>query len=256
MTTLPFTLDDRSRADAVPVHRRAARRPPTTTKTVRSATTWPPAPTKASPCRPLLRRSEPRRLCPGRPRRRAPKELLFIDYWNSVDGLMSSSPTSRCRQGGEMVFKSRDYVVWAPSPGLPRVSLPAPDGRNERFVGLVRGPVASRAGAEQTPDGGHPQGAQQQPRQGPDGARMVLPLTAPASRTRSRRSATMSGSTPTACRRSMPIPHEMAPLANLFTARARHVGVEEAGRDSGSNGDLEPNRALRLPPPRGEGSAA
>ena len=53
------------------------------------------------------------------------------------------------QKGGEMVFKSREPVVWAPSPGLPRVNLPAPVGRNDRYVGLVRGPVASRAGAEQ-----------------------------------------------------------------------------------------------------------
>ena len=75
--------------------------------------------------------------------------LLFIDFWNSVDGLMSFFSDKQVQAGGAMVFKSRDPVVWAPSPGLPRVNLPAPVGRNERYVGLVRGPVASRAAAEQ-----------------------------------------------------------------------------------------------------------
>ena len=43
--------------------------------------------------------------------------------------------------GGKMVFRDRDPVVWAASPGLPRVNLPAPTGRTERYVGLVRGPI-------------------------------------------------------------------------------------------------------------------
>lgn len=75
-------------------------------------------------------------------------KLLFIDYWNSVDGLMTFFSDKQVQAGGEMVFKNREPIVWAPSPGLPRVSLPAPTGRNERYVGLVRGPIASRDGAE------------------------------------------------------------------------------------------------------------
>jgi hypothetical protein len=75
--------------------------------------------------------------------------LLFIDFWNSVDGLMKFFSDPQVQKGGEIVFQGREPVVWAPSPGLPRVNLPAPVGRNERYVGLVRGPVASRADAEQ-----------------------------------------------------------------------------------------------------------
>ena len=78
----------------------------------------------------------------------APKEMLFIDYWNSPQGLMQFFSNEQVQQGGKMVFSDRDYVLWANTPGLPRVSLPAPAGRNDRFVGLVRGTVASRAGAE------------------------------------------------------------------------------------------------------------
>ena len=33
--------------------------------------------------------------------------------------------------------------MWAPSPGLPRFDLPAPTGRDERWLGIARGPVAS-----------------------------------------------------------------------------------------------------------------
>jgi hypothetical protein len=79
----------------------------------------------------------------------APTEVLFIDYWNSAEGLMKFFADPQVQQGGSRVFSQRDYVLWANSPGLPRVSLPAPEGRNERFVGLVRGPVVSRTGAEQ-----------------------------------------------------------------------------------------------------------
>lgn len=79
----------------------------------------------------------------------APKEMLFIDYWNSPQGLMQFFSNPQVQKGGTMVFSQRDYVLWASTPGLPRVSLPAPEGRNERFVGLVRGPVVSRTGAEQ-----------------------------------------------------------------------------------------------------------
>ena len=80
---------------------------------------------------------------------KAPNRLLFIDFWNSVEGLMQFFSNPQVQKGGEMVFKERTPIVWAPSPGLPRVNLPAPVGRNERFVGLVSGPIASRDAAEQ-----------------------------------------------------------------------------------------------------------
>lgn len=79
---------------------------------------------------------------------KGPNRMLFIDFWNSVEGLMKFFADPQVQKGGEMVFKERTPIVWAPSPGLPRVSLPAPAGRNERFVGLVSGPIAARDGAE------------------------------------------------------------------------------------------------------------
>lgn len=78
----------------------------------------------------------------------AGNRLLFIDFWNSVDGLMTFFSDKQVQAGGAMVFKSRAPIVWAPSPGLPRVNLPAPTGRADRYVGLVKGPVASRDAAE------------------------------------------------------------------------------------------------------------
>ncbi len=78
----------------------------------------------------------------------AGNRLLFIDFWNSVDGLMSFFSDKQVQAGGAMLFKDRTPIVWAPSPGLPRVNLPAPTGKAERYVGLVKGPVASRDAAE------------------------------------------------------------------------------------------------------------
>jgi hypothetical protein len=76
-------------------------------------------------------------------------ELLIIDYWNSVEGLQTFFSNEQVQMGGKMVFKSdRENVVWQATPGLPRFNLPAPAGKNERYVGLARGTVGSRDGAE------------------------------------------------------------------------------------------------------------
>jgi hypothetical protein len=75
-------------------------------------------------------------------------ELLIIDYWNSVDGLQSFFASEPVQQGGAKVYRQREAVVWAPSAGLPRFSLPAPNGRTDRWAGVARGPVASLDKAE------------------------------------------------------------------------------------------------------------
>ncbi len=74
--------------------------------------------------------------------------LLIVDYWNSPEGLGMFFADPQVQQGGTLLFKKSDAVVWQASPGLPRFNLPAPYGRNDRFVGIVRGTVASRASAE------------------------------------------------------------------------------------------------------------
>lgn len=75
-------------------------------------------------------------------------ELLIIDYWNSPQGLQSFFSQLPEQTAETMLFREREAVLWQGTPGLPRVSLPAPAGKNERYVGLARGPVASREGAE------------------------------------------------------------------------------------------------------------
>ena len=76
-------------------------------------------------------------------------ELLIIDYWNSAEGLMKFFANEQVQQGGTMVFKNdRENVVWRTTPGQPHFNLPAPAGKNERYIGLARGAVKSREAAE------------------------------------------------------------------------------------------------------------
>ena len=80
---------------------------------------------------------------PVKPNGSGAGQLLIIDYWNSVDGLQAFFASEPVQQGGAKVYREREAVVWAPSSGLPHFSLPAPTGRDERWVGIARGPVAS-----------------------------------------------------------------------------------------------------------------
>lgn len=86
---------------------------------------------------------------PVEPVASGPGELLIIDTWNSIDGLQTFFANEQVVSGGTLVFRAdRENVVWQTTPGLPRFSLPAPTGRNDRYVGLARGTVSSRDGAE------------------------------------------------------------------------------------------------------------
>ena len=75
-------------------------------------------------------------------------ELLIIDYWSNPAGIGTFFSDPQVQQGGTMVYKDREAVIWERTPGLPHFSLPAPAGKNERYVGLARGPIASREKAE------------------------------------------------------------------------------------------------------------
>jgi hypothetical protein len=74
-------------------------------------------------------------------------ELFIVDYWNSPEGLGRFFSDPQVQKGGAMVYKNSVRTVWQSSPDLPRVILPAPFGRNDRWAGVVRGPVASREAA-------------------------------------------------------------------------------------------------------------
>jgi hypothetical protein len=82
------------------------------------------------------------------PPRSGAGDLFIVDYWNSPQGLGMFFADPQVQKGGSMVFKDSERAIWQSTPGLPRVVLPAPYGKNERFLGIVRGPVASRGAAE------------------------------------------------------------------------------------------------------------
>jgi len=74
-------------------------------------------------------------------------ELLIIDYWNNPAGIGQFFSDPQVQQGGAMVYRDRESVIWESAPGLPHFNLPAPAGRTERYVGLARGMVKSRESA-------------------------------------------------------------------------------------------------------------
>ncbi len=89
---------------------------------------------------------------PVQPKRRGGAgELLIIDYLEQRRRAADVfRPASRADRRDHALSRPRGGGVGA-SPGLPRFSLPAPTGRDERWVGIARGPVASvRRGREST----------------------------------------------------------------------------------------------------------
>ena len=74
-------------------------------------------------------------------------EFLILDQWNSLEGINQFFADPHVQQGGGKIFRQRDPVVWAPAQGFYGYHFPAPYGRTERIVGLVRGQVASQAAA-------------------------------------------------------------------------------------------------------------
>src|SRR4051812_40051448 len=70
-------------------------------------------------------------------------ELLFMDVWVNARGIMEFFANENVVQQGSKLFSSRDATVWMRAEGSFSYSLPAPRGKTQRFVGLIRGPIAS-----------------------------------------------------------------------------------------------------------------
>jgi hypothetical protein len=70
-------------------------------------------------------------------------EFLIMDLWTSMDGLNTFFSDHKVQEGGAMIFTERDPVVWAPAPGFVSFHIPAPQGRNDRVIAVVRGTVNS-----------------------------------------------------------------------------------------------------------------
>ena len=75
-------------------------------------------------------------------------EFLILDLWNSMEGLSQFFANPTVQEQGGQIFSERDPVVWAPAEGFYSYNLPSPAGQNDRYVGIVRGMVASRAEAK------------------------------------------------------------------------------------------------------------
>jgi hypothetical protein len=65
--------------------------------------------------------------------------------WNSLDGLNQFFANPHVQEQAGQIFSQRDPVVWVPADRFISYHLPPPYGKNDRFVGIVRGMLHSRA---------------------------------------------------------------------------------------------------------------
>ena len=72
-------------------------------------------------------------------------EVLFCDWWQDPKGLMDFFMNENVQMQGTKLFTSRDATVWMPAKGSFSYVLPAAAGKNERYVGMIRGPPRSWA---------------------------------------------------------------------------------------------------------------
>lgn len=77
-------------------------------------------------------------------------ELLFIDYWTNPQGIGQFFSNAHVQEQGNKLFAKRDPVVWMPAKGAFSFNLPAAQGRNDRWLGVVRGVVRSPEAAIET----------------------------------------------------------------------------------------------------------
>ena len=75
-------------------------------------------------------------------------EFLILDVWNSLDGLNQFFANRQVQEQAGQIFTERDPVVWMPAKTFLSYHLPAPHGRNDRLVGVVRGSVHSHEQAQ------------------------------------------------------------------------------------------------------------
>ena len=75
-------------------------------------------------------------------------EILIMDLWHSVDGLNTFFSDKHVQDGAAAIFTERDPVVWAPAEGFVNFHIPAPFGKDDRVVAVVRGTVNSKEEAK------------------------------------------------------------------------------------------------------------
>lgn len=70
-------------------------------------------------------------------------ELLFLDIWNSLEGMGQFFSDEQVQAGAGMLFTSREAIVWSKLDNFLSFHFPSPTGHNDRIVGMVRGTVQS-----------------------------------------------------------------------------------------------------------------
>ena len=95
---------------------------------------------RASPARALGDLSH--KVC-ARSRGRRGGRALFIDTWLTAQGIGQFFSNAHVQEQGAKLFAKRDAVVWMPARGAFQFNLPAAQGRNDRYLGIVRGVVKS-----------------------------------------------------------------------------------------------------------------
>jgi len=75
-------------------------------------------------------------------------EFLILDQWNNIEGLNQFFANKQVQEQAGQIFSDRDPVVWIPADGFISYHFPSPHGKNERYVGIVRGMVESRSKAQ------------------------------------------------------------------------------------------------------------
>jgi len=78
----------------------------------------------------------------------AETRLLFLDTWNSPQGLGQFFSDEATQQGAGMMWENYQPTLWMPAAGFGSYSLPAPAGKSVGAVGLMRAPVSSLDAAE------------------------------------------------------------------------------------------------------------
>jgi hypothetical protein len=78
----------------------------------------------------------------------ADNRLLFLDTWNSPNGVGIFFSDPRVIEGGAALFAEREAVLWMPAAGFGGYTLPVPSGRSVASIGLLRAPVSSPGAAQ------------------------------------------------------------------------------------------------------------
>ena len=73
----------------------------------------------------------------------AETRLLFLDTWNSTQGLGQFFADKATQEGAAALWESYQPTLWMPAAGFGSVTLPVPSGGTVGGVGTMRAPVTS-----------------------------------------------------------------------------------------------------------------